>query len=442
MTQKSWSKIKPRSPSQSANQFDDAPPVPSGWLSGSRGLMIGVGIGVAIAVVGLRLLPQASTPSAETPTPAPEAAASQTVTTSRVQEVPIDQTLKATGTVAAVDLLPVAPQAPGLQVQQVLAAEGDRVQAGQALAVLDDSVLQAQIAQAEAQVEAARAAVQQRRAALSQAEANRNDAQRNLERYRMLATEGAISQETLDARSTAAITAQESVGLAQADIASAEANVRSATASVDQLRSQLGQTVVRAPASGIIAERSAQVGDVSATSQPLFSIIRNDLLELEVKVPQTDLAQVNVGAPVQITSTSDSQIQLQGRVREIMPLVDAETREATVKIDLPASSLLRPGMFLTAEIVTAQQRGFAVPAAAVMAQGSESFVYVLTADNVAEQRSVELGARLPASESDGADFDAALVEIRSGLDLGDRVVVRGAGYVQPGDRVRVVEDAE
>lgn len=440
--------LEPKQPNQPSNKqtnekpqahrFDEAVPSraskrDSGLLSGSRGVLVGLGLGAVLTFVGLQFTKPAADDSASVPGET-EQVASQTVTASRVQEIPINQTLSATGTVEATDLLPIAPRASGLQVQQVLIEEGDAVQAGQTLAVLDDTVLQSQIRQAEAQIESAQAGVRQRQAALGQAQASQAEAQRNLNRYQSLANEGAISRETLDSKVTAAATAQESVSLAQADIANAEASVRSAEANLAQLRSQLDQTLVVAPADGIIAEKNARVGNVSSASDPLFTLIRDDLIELQVQIPQTDLAQVRMGAPVKITSSSDRRIQLEGRVREIAPLVDADTREATVKISLPSSDLLRPGMFLTAQIVTEQGRGFAIPSEAVIADSSgASFVYVLDADNVAERRQIEVGARLPQGDNE------AQIEVLSGLDTGDLVVTKGAGYVQDGDRVRVAE---
>lgn len=402
-------------------------------LAGSRGILLGIGIGAAIALIGVQLTKPPANP---TPTAtSAETIASQTVTVSRAQATPVEQTLQATGTVQAFDLLPIAPQVSGLQIRQVLVEEGNRIQAGQVLAVLDDTVLQAQIQQAQAQVESAQAAVQQRRAALSQAVANRDEAQRNFERYRSLAEAGAISQQELDARRTTATTAQEAVGVAQADIGSAEANVRSTQAEVQRLRSQLEQTSVRSPAAGLIAERNARVGNVASTSDPLFSLIRDDRLELQVQVPETQLPQVRLGAPVQITSDADRRIQVQGRVREIAPLVNAENRQATVKIDLPESEFLRPGMFLKANIVTERSQGLTIPADAVIAKANgESIVYVLTTDNLAEERVLELGTRIP---DDGSG--EARIEVLSGLQSGDRVIVSGAGYVQDGDRVEVVQ---
>jgi multidrug efflux pump subunit AcrA (membrane-fusion protein) len=74
---------------------------------------------------------------------------------------------------------------------------------------------------------------------------------------------------------------------------------------------------------------------------------------LQAKVPATNLNQVKINSPVVVTSDADSRLRLQGNVREIAPLVDPQSREATVRIDLPATALLRPGMFASGAITIA-----------------------------------------------------------------------------------------
>jgi HlyD family secretion protein len=220
--------------------------------------------------------------------------------------------------------------------------------------------------------------------------------------------------------------------VAQADIASAEADVQSKQAQIQQLQTQIEQTLVRAPNSGVIAEQVARVGNVTG-SDKLFSLIRNGVLELQAKVPETELPQIKIGAIAQITSDADGRIHLQGRVREIAPLVDAQSRQATVKIDLPASDLLRSGMFLKAAIAIQSSQSLTVPAATVLPQSDgQSIVYVLKGDTVHAQP-IEVGIR-----QNSTDPNQAKISIQSGLNPGDRVVMAGAGYVKDGDRVTVV----
>src|SRR5919202_5570631 len=230
-------------------------------LTGWQGVAIGIGVGLAIAAgAGMMLSKRPSTGKTENKTQQ-AAPPTQTVTVAAAQSSPIPRTLQTKGTVAARDLIPVLPQATGLQVKLILVAEGQEVKAGQVMAALDDSVLRTQIDGAKADIESKQATVQQRQAALQQARATLADAERTLQRYQTLAKNGAISRQELDTRATTAATATEAVRVAQANIGTAEADVRSSVAHLRQLQTQLGQTSVRAPTSGVVAEKIAKLGD-------------------------------------------------------------------------------------------------------------------------------------------------------------------------------------
>lgn len=402
------------------------------WLSGPRGLLLGLVLGLGLAFVGVRLSSRSSAPTAA---PAESSqVASATVTTVKAERSPIEQTLATNGTVEAFDLLSVSPRASGLQILSVAVREGDRVAAGQVMAVLDDSVLRSEIAQAEADVVAAQAQVAQARAQAQQTQAEVAEAQENFDRYNSLFGQGAISAEELTSRRTQLATAQQTVGAAIAAVDSAVATVRSREAAVARLTTELGQTQVLAPSSGIVAEKNATVGDTASAGTPLFQIIDGEQLELAVKVPQSQLAQIDVGTPVQIRSTSNPNLQLQGSVRSIDPTVDAQTRQATVKVGLPGSDLIRPGMFLQAAVVTGRREGVVVPAQSVLPQSDGTFVvYVLNADGTVKAQRVEVGDRTPA-----AGDVPARIEIVNGLEADTPVVVEGASYLQDGDLVDVV----
>ncbi len=510
-----------------------------------RALLCGLAAGFALAFVAGRAANRPSQQEAPPPTQQ-VTAPTQTVSAALVEAARVERTLEVTGTVRPRNLLPILPQTNGLQILEVRVDEGDYVEAGQILAVLDDAVLQTQIdraqsqissanssvaqaeagiaqaqaarleaeagvsqaeagveqaqagvAQAEAGVEQAQAAtarartgIVQAQAELARAQARQDQAEREYQRYQNLATSGAVSQQEAEVRQTDVKTAREDVRVelanitaaqtevsnaqaneanaratlanAQANVDNAQANVESARArlesaeanllastastdsaqagvlgeiaNVNQLETQLEQTLVRAPESGIIAERFAQVGDVTGSSQ-LFSIISNGALELDAEVPETLLPQVRPGMGVRITSDADDRLNLRGSVREIAPILDEATREAIVEIDLPASDLLRPGMFLNATIATDTATGLTVPAQAVLPQPDGSkIVYKLTEDNIAIAQTVTVGEIIG---DDTQDLTDARIEIIAGLNEGDRIVVSGAGYLKDGDRVTV-----
>ena len=265
---------------------------------------------------------------------------------------------------------------------------------------------------AEARVESAQASLSSTIAQLRSAEAKVNSAKANIS------------------------SAQAEVNSALSNINSAMSSVSSDEARLEEKQTQLSQTLVKAPANGILAERIARVGDVSSSSKKLFSIIKDNQLELQLEVPETQLPQVKIGTKVNISSDADSRIKISGIVRQIAPLVNEQTREATVKIDLPNSDLLRPGMFLRAKITTATNQGLKIPAKAVLPQtDGQSIVYVLQSNNKVKAMPVEVGKILGKN----SDLANAEIEVKKGLDLGNKVVLAGAGYLKDGDIVKVIE---
>jgi len=421
-------------------------------------LLLGMGIGIALAVVGSRVTSKpAAQPAQPNAVKTTQPPASISVTVEPVATTQVARTLDATGSVAAKELLSVYAKITGLQIKEVLVKEGDAVVLGQIMAVLDDSILQSQLQQAKAQVESSQAVVRQKEALLNQARATLLDAERTLKRFQYLAERGAISRQDLDVRSTAVATATEAVGVARSNIISAQADVRSNQAKIQQIQTQLGQTLVRAPGSGIVVAPPAQsgpnastsstppdiarVGDLPSVTQPLFSIIHNGL-ELQATVTEAQIRDIRIGAPVRVTQDNNQRIDFSGRVREIAPQINQTNRLATVKIDLPTdedSSLLRPGMFLKAAITTTFTQGLTVPAKAVLPQvDGKAIVYLLEENDIARAQAVETGTII-GGES-GLDRSTARIEIKNGLKVGDRVIVSGAGYLKDGDRVKVVSN--
>ena len=479
-------------------------------------LLVGTGLGVIMSFGGMRVLSQrAPGNTAAENKSAQKVSPTMTVTLAPAETTRVARTLSATGTVAARDLTPVLPQANGLQIKKILVNIGDFVKAGQVMAVLDDSLLQDQIRQAKADVEAkqadvaskqadlaskqaavasteasvtsSQAIVQQKFADLAQAKAKLRDAEINFKRDQELADQGVISRRLLDTATTNLATATEAVHLAEANIKSAEANVlsaranigsalatvkisqaninsaeasvKSSAAKVEQLKTQLGQTIVRAPVSGVVAEKLARVGDVTGVppqtqiatvvggTQKLFSIIQDGKLELQALVPQVQLPQVKIGSGVQITSDADSRVRLQGQVREIEPVVNQQRREATVKIDLPQTNFFKPGMFARAAITTVTTKSLAVPQKVVQPQPDGSAIVFMLSGVDAQSAGSRREDTVRAQKVEvGEILVGGRVEIKSGLKLGvsgaplkeARVVVDGAGYIKDGDKVRVV----
>ena len=481
-------------------------PTKSNWLSGGRGLFLGVSLGIVLTIVATNLLgsrqaqsPAQVPPAAESPLP------STSVTVAEVETGSINRTLEATGTVDASEMIEVGAQETGLKIEQVLVDEGDFVKKGQRMAILDRSLLEAQLAQGKAAVAEAEARLAELQAGarseeISQAQARRDQAKARLQQtqaskprkideaaaqvsdaqsrlelaksrydmYQKLVNNGAVSQDQFnqadseyrsaqanlsaaqqrlseakntnnpeEAQFAAAVTEAEEqlkqlrAGSRQEVIDQAQARLASAKGQVQSVMARLKDTQVLAPVSGKIAKRNARVGDVTSPSQKLFTIIEQGRLELLLKIPETQLPQIGTGQSVKVTSDADASLVIYGKVREIDPVVDQESRMATVKVSLSSAESLKPGMFLRGAITTSSSPGLTVPAKAVLPRTDGSaIVYQLEADNTVKAQEVELGEVLPDER----------IEIKGGLSPSHRVVVKGAAYLKDGDRVEVIED--
>ncbi len=472
----------------------------------SNSLILGILIGVITTFVGMKIMGGKQPEAPTTPSPVVEQSSpsiSQTITIAEVAITQVQEKISANGTVAAQELVPVMSQADGLQITQVLVDEGDIVNQGQTLMRLDDRILQAELKQAQASVSQAQARLAElkagarqeelqrarekvnfARADVLQAESDLELAKTRVQRNRQLEAEGAIARDRLDEFLNEELTKQSNLAKAKASlqeqkqqlleletgvrpeiIAQAEANLAEAQARVNLIKARLAETNVIAPVSGKIAERNARVGDVTSAfnDQKLLTIIEDGLLELQVKVPETQLNQIRIGQKVKVTSNRNSIIEderlelqsdalktplnqvkmgqrlkvasssnfnlnLTGIVTEIAPVINSESRQAIVKVDLPNRDNLQPGMFLQAEILSSTKSSLTIPMNAVLPQNNGmGKVFLLQPDDTVKAQIVTLGDIL---ESDR-------MEILDGLSVGEKVAVKGAAYLKDGDKVAV-----
>ncbi len=447
-------------------EFSTASPDASAGLKSYQGLIIGIGIGVLLTIGANKLIfaqkPSVPSQSPSVTTPATPPAKNVTLASARLS--PVQRTLKATGTVAAVEPIDIYSQATGLQIRQVLVDEGDEIKDGQTLVLLDDAVQQAQLNQARAEVAQAEARLDELKAgtrpeiiAQTQEKVKRLKAEREeaiaewelakmrVQRNTQLQQEGAIALDLLDGLRNTEKTKQAAVSQAQAnlgqaqqelrelengarpqEIAQASAQLANAKAKSQMMSAQLRDTKITSPVSGKISQRDARVGNVTTNNQKLFTIIENGQLELRLKVPETQLTAVRPGQKVIITSDADRDLRLTGNVREIEPRVDESSRQGIIRVDLGRQPNLKPGMFLRGAIVTDSATSLTIPMAAVLPQPDGSGrVYVVQPDQTVIAKTVKLGEILGQGR----------LEIVEGLTPQDQVVVKGVAYLNEGDRI-------
>jgi RND family efflux transporter MFP subunit len=330
---------------------------------------------------------------------APAAPMPQTVTVMVPGRQPVDLAISTTGTLAARREMPVGVAGEGGMVARVLVEPGDWVAAGQTLAIIDRAVQTQQAGQLSAQINAARA-----NAALAESE---------LVRAQTLKERGFVSQADID-RKTATRDA-------------ARAQVRVAQAQLGEVNARIGRLDIRAPAAGLVLERKVEPGEVvSSGSGMLFRLAKGGEIELLARLAETDLARLTIGNSADVTPVGSAR-SFTGKVWQISPVIDPQTRQGVVRIALGYDPQLRPGGFATAKLVSGTASLPVVPESAVQGDAKASYVYIIGPNNKAERRSITIGT---VSEKG--------VAITSGIDGHEQVVVLAGAFLNPGEEVMPV----
>ncbi len=285
------------------------------------------------------------------------------------------------GTVRAKLRASIEAKIPG-RVERMPAFEGQTVVQGELLAQLDAKEVQAR---------------------LDQALAMKDQAERDLRRFTSLLQQKAATQAEYDGM---------------------EAKARVARGAVAEAQSMLSHARVKAPFSGLITRKLANVGDLALPGKPLFEIEDPSALRFEAGIPETFITRIKTGAffDVKISALDKS---LKGAVSEVSPAADPNSRTFLVKVDLPAASDLRSGQFGYVAVPAGQESMLSIPAAAVVQRGQMEVVYVIK-DGRARLRLVRTGKK-----------EGGKVELLSGLDPGEQVAVDGIAGLKDGRKVEV-----
>ena len=332
----------------------------------------------------------------------------------------------ASGLIGPVDEVQVQPLIEGQPVEQLLADVGDKVVAGQVLAILSKSTLDLQRTEAVASLAAAEATIAQAQAQLVDAEASAAEAKRVADRTEKLRAQGSAAQAQADTANAGAVSSAARVMVARQSLASARAQQSLSAAQLQNVDLQLSRTEVKAPVSGKVVSRNALIGGVStASGLPMFVIVRDGALELRAEIAEADLLHLAVGQKAVLHAVGTPS-DLTGTVRLVDPTIDTTTRLGQARITVDDPELLRSGMFVQAEILVVERQAIAVPVTAVGSAANETTV-MRVKDGVVERVTVKTGIR-----------DGAFLEILQGLAAGDVVVTKAGAFVRPGDKINPV----
>ncbi len=273
-------------------------------------------------------------------------------------------------------------------LEQVLVEEGQAVGKGQVLARLSTEAVAPQAASARAQ---------------------RRIAQADYDRMQSLFKEGAVSQR---------------------DVEAAEVALRGAEAAEATAVKRLEEATIRAPVSGVIAQRLRDSGDRVKDGDQIFRLVNTRELEFEATVPSEYVADVKVGVPAVLTVTGQEGTGVTARVARVNATADPATRQVKVYVKVPnPAGRIVAGLFASGRVVTHEVRGaLAVPQVGVRHDEQGAYVLVVAEGKVA-RRDVTVGL---------TDEVQNLVEIKNGLQEGDIAIVGPVEGLKVGDLVEIV----
>jgi HlyD family secretion protein len=380
--------------------------------------------------------------------------------TAIVERGPLQATVSAAGTLAAVVTVQVGSQVSG-QIRELHVDFNSEVKAGQLIARIDPDSFEARVAQATAELEVARAAVLIQQANLGRARADADkanitaaDAQRDFQRKRDLAERGAGSAADKDRQEATALGARAQVQgaqagtlMAQAQLANAVATVKQREAALRQAQIDLDRTRIVAPVDGTVILRNVDAGQTVAASlqAPILFTIAQDLREMQVEtsIDEADIGRLREGMPASFTVDSMPAREFDGVIRQIRksPQVVQNVVTYTVVVSAHNADLrLLPGMTANVRIVTdRREAALKAPNAALRFRAPAGLKIENAAPAPAAPGSGAgegAGAQMRERLVKGLQLDAAQTEALDRILLETRQKIMGLNAGEPDGRQR------
>ena len=335
----------------------------------------------------------------------------------------------------------LAPKYNG-RITAVYADLGDWVEEGQILMVQDLEDLDISIAQNAAAAGAARADVRETAATYNANLSSKKNAYElasaKYERQKYLFSIGAISQDKLDsveaeysaAKAAYEVLANQQAGGMAAAIESKELLAAKQEHATEALEKQRSDMILRAPRSGIIAYRNAEVGAMAAAGTKAFTLVDNGHINVDCTIGENDAAILQAGMEVNVTIDALGKDFL-GKIIFVSPAMDEDSKSYRVRVSLDnPDNTVKAGLFAhTAVDILQRPQTIFVPQSAVLTRNGEQYVFVLREDGTVERRVVKIGLLNDVSE-----------EILEGLTEGEKVVLTNQDKLQDGMKVKVAAE--
>ncbi|GAB6088522.1 efflux RND transporter periplasmic adaptor subunit [Spirochaeta dissipatitropha] len=369
--------------------------------------------------------------------------------------------LRYPGTITPQTTTVVTPKLSG-EVLTVHVSTNQMVEAGDLLFTIDDSVARLQAEQARAGVRAAQAQLERAqrgaraqelesaRASVEQAREDLQTARSNLERTERLYEAGTIARSQFEEAQNAFRNARTQVenaerslrimeeGATSEDLELARANVQSAQKQLELAELQLRYALVRAPVRGLLADVMIEEGSMAGTTTPLAAIIADEMIQVQAAIPEERYGLLAYRAGEMqarvYPAAYPEDPAYEGILSMVSSVIQPESRSFGIEIAVENSSgRLRPGMFVNFELILERMdNAVSVPATAVLFREGRQVVYIADFDDdgatVARIQPVKTGIR-----------DGSRIQIISGVEAGDEIIVRGASFLEDAQLIRIRE---
>lgn len=285
------------------------------------------------------------------------------------------------------------------RLEQVYVHEGDRVEKGQVLAILEQMDTDANLLSAKG--------------SFLDAQTSLRKAETDLARYEKLYATGAVSQQVVDdyrfARDNAA------------------AKLEAARGSLQGMESKAAGTVVTAPADGIVAKRFYQEGYYAKAGTPLFAIADISMLKTTIHIPEGQVTGVRVGNEADIALPAYPGKKLVGKITRIAPVADLPAHTFAAEVSVDNSEGLLAGVYANVSLIgEPREQVLTIPMHAIVMRDDQQTVFVADAQGVVQRRVLALGYS-----------DDKVAEVLSGLDEQDTIVVEGHNKLREGSRINL-----
>jgi len=314
---------------------------------------------------------------------------------------------------------------------------GDRVHTGEVLAVLEIPELVAQVDEAKAEVHHAEEEIQRAQSEVLRAVADNVALHSNA--VRLVNTDkvqpGLIAQQELDDANAKDRASQARVDAAKSALAAAKQQLAVAQADQQHYAALSNYSRIVAPYDGVVTWRFSdtgalvQAGTSNTSGLPVVTVAQSNVLRLRIPVPESIAAQVRIGdsADVHVQATGE---HFTGKVTRFTDALDPSTRTEQVEIDVSNSDYhLQPGMYADVTLLAnSRDNALTVPIEAIERRGDKTTVLVLDDENRIQRRDVQIGVQSSNN-----------VEVLSGLQEGEKVIVGNLGSYQPGELVHPKE---